>query len=194
MKGKFRSIAIALGIVACVASLGCGAKQENKPAGKPEVKTEEPAKKAEAPKEAKKVKPVAKSPMYQYAVHLDDESKIPPMTPEIVAEFEKQAKKVKIADKDMAKGRHGIWVFNSNKTPGAQVNTYRWTAELDGHHDSQFENEKGKKINEQHFCHIDMATSAKDNKIKSVKVFKYHVTKDTGEKGKREDIYDSDKQ
>lgn len=176
-------------VVSLFATLGCGGDDKKKDAPKPAATTTtQKQEKAPEVKQAK-VKPVPKSPLYRYALHLDDENKIPPMTPEIIAEFEKQAKPIKIADKDPKKGRNGIWTFNSNKTAGAQINTYRWTAELDGHHDSTFENDKGKKINEQHFCHIDMTTDAKDNKIKSVRVHKYHVTKETGEKGKLEEIY-----
>ena len=187
--GKFKSIALVLGILASISVLGCSSSGDKKPAEKPVTKTEAPVEKKEEAKPVAKVKPVPKSPMYKYALHLDDEKKIPPMTKEIVAEFEKQAKPIKIAPEDKKKGRHGIWIFSSSKNVGAQVNTYRWTAELDGHHDSEFVNDKGKKINEQHYCHIDITTDAKDNKIKSVKVHKYHVTKDIGEKGKSEEIY-----
>ena len=188
MKKIIKIAVVVASVLAVLALTGCGGddkKKKEEPPKPPTVTTE----KKEEPKAEAKVKPVPKSPLYQYAVHVDDEKKVPPMTPEIIAEFEKQAKPVKIAAKDMKKGRHGTWVFSSTKTPDAQINTYRWTAELDGHHDSQFENSKGKKINEQHFCHIDIATNAKDNKIRTVKVMKYHVTKDTGEKGKTEELY-----
>ena len=121
---------------------------------------------------------------------LDDVNKLPPMTDEVIKEFEKQAKPIKIAEKDPKKHRGGIWTFNTApQRKGAQVYTYRWTAELDGHHDSQFENDKGKKINEQHFAHIDMTTDGKTEKLRSVRVVKYHVTKETGEKGKLEELY-----
>ena len=186
--GKMKTLALVLGILASFAVLGCGGG-DKKPAEKPATKTEAPVEKKEEAKPVAKVKPTPKSPLYKYALHVDDEKKVPPMTDEIIAEFEKHAKSIKIAAKDDKKGRHGIWTFSSTKTPGAQVNTYRWTAELDGHHDSVFTNDKGKKINEQHYCHIDIATNAADNKIKSVRVHKYHVTKDIGEKGKSEEIY-----
>ena len=188
MKKFVKIVAVVVGVLAVLAMAGCGGddKKKKEEPPKPPVATTE---KKEEPKVEKKVKPVAKSPLYQYALHVDDEKKVPPMTPEIIAEFEKQAKPIKIAPKDAGKGRHGIWVFSSTKTPGAQVNTYRWTAELDGHHDTQFKNDKGKLINEQHYCHIDMTTNAKDNKLRTVKVHKYHVTKDIGEKGKSEEIY-----
>ena len=35
-----------------------------------------------------------------------------------------------------------------------------------------------------------MTTNADDNKLRTVKVHKYHVTKETGEKGKSEVIYE----
>ena len=95
-----------------------------------------------------------------------------------------------IPEKHPTKHRSGIWtVKTAPQRKGAQVYTYRWTAELDGHHDSQFENDKGKKINEQHFAHIDMTTDGKTEKLRSVRVVKYHVTKETGEKGKLEELY-----
>ena len=177
-------------IVSLLATVGCGGDDKKKEAPKPATNTTtQKQDKAPEVKQAK-VRPVPKSNLYRYAVHLDDVNKLPPMTDEVIAEFEKQAKPIKIAEKDPKKGRNGIWTFNSSpQKKGAQVYTYRWTAELDGHHDSQFENDKGKKINEQHFAHIDMTTDGKTEKLRSVRVIKYHVTKETGEKGKLEEIY-----
>ena len=177
-------------IVSLLATVGCGGDDKKKEAPKPATTTTtQKQDKAPEVKQAK-VRPVPKSNLYRYAVHLDDVNKLPPMTDEVIAEFEKQAKPIKIAEKDPKKGRNGIWTFNSSpQKKGAQVYTYRWTAELDGHHDSQFENDHGKKINEQHFAHIDMTTDGKTEKLRSVRVIKYHVTKETGEKGKLEEIY-----
>ena len=177
-------------IVSLLATVGCGGDDKKKEAPKPATTTTtQKQDKAPEVKQAK-VRPVPKSNLYRYAVHLDDVNKLPPMTDEVIAEFEKQAKPIKIAEKDPKKGRNGIWTFNSSpQKKGAQVYTYRWTAELDWHHDSQFENDKGKKINEQHFAHIDMTTDGKTEKLRSVRVIKYHVTKETGEKGKLEEIY-----
>ena len=177
-------------IVSLLATVGCGGDDKKKEAPKPATTTTtQKQDKAPEVKQAK-VRPVPKSKLYRYAVHLDDVNKLPPMTDEVIAEFEKQAKPIKIAEKDPKKGRNGIWTFNSSpQKKGAQVYTYRWTAELDGHHDSEFTNEKGKKINEQHFAHIDMTTDGKTEKLRSVRVIKYHVTKETGEKGKLEEIY-----
>ena len=177
-------------IVSLLATVGCGGDDKKKEAPKPATTTTtQKQDKAPEVKQAK-VRPVPKSNLYRYAVHLDDVNKLPPMTDEVIAEFEKQAKPIKIAEKYHKKGRNGIWTFNSSpQKKGAQVYTYRWTAELDGHHDSQFENDKGKKINEQHFAHIDMTTDGKTEKLRSVRVIKYHVTKETGEKGKLEEIY-----
>ena len=191
LMGKFRIVALVLGVLASFAVFGCSGG-DKKPVEKPATKTEAPVeKKEEDKKPVAKVKPVPKSPLYKYALHLDDEKKLPPMTDEVIKNFEEQAKKIKVAPEDMKKGRHGIWVFNSSPvSAGAQVYTYRWTAELDGHHDSEFTNDKGKKINEQHYAHIDMTVMAKDNKLKKVRLFKYHVTKDIGEKGKTEEIFE----
>ncbi len=177
-------------VVSLFATMGCGGSDKKKEEPKPATTTTT-AKQEKAPEVKKEVvKPVPKSKLYKYALHLNDVEKLPPMTDEVIAEFEKQAKPIKIAPEDMKKGRHGIWVFNSSpQKKGAQVYTYRWTAELDGHHDSEFTNDKGKKINEQHFAHIDMTTDGKTEKLRSVRVVKYHVTKDTGEKGKLEEVY-----
>ena len=191
MKKSFRNTLLVLGILASLAALGCGG-DEKKPADKPAEKPKQEVNIGKnAGKEDKKdnvveikVKPVPKSPLYVYALHLDDEKKIPPMTDEVIKEFEAQAKDVKFAEKNPAKGCKGIWTFNSARTPGAQIHTYRWTAEMPGHHDSTFENDKGKKINEQHFCHIDMTVDAKTNKLLNVRKVIYDVTKETGEKGK----------
>ena len=177
-------------VVSLFATMGCGGGDKKKEDPKPATTTT--TQKQDKAPEAKpaKVKPVPKSSMYRYALHLDDVNKLPPMTDEVIKEFEKQAKPIKIAEKDPKKHRAGIWTFNSApQRKGAQVYTYRWTAELDGHHDSQFENDKGKKINEQHFAHIDMTTDGKTEKLRSVRVVKYHVTKETGEKGKLEELY-----
>ena len=176
-------------VVSLLAAMGCGGDDKKKEAPKPAATAT--AKQEKAPEvKQQKVRPVPKSKMYKYAVHLDDVNKLPPMTDSVIAEFEKHARTIKIAPEDMKKNRHGIWVFNSSpQKKGAQVYTYRFTAELDGHHDSQFENDKGKKINEQHFAHIDMTADGKTEKLRSVRVVKYHVTKATGEKGKLEEIY-----
>ena len=159
-------------VVSLFATMGCGGGDKKKEDPKPATTTTtQKQDKAPEVKQAK-VKPVPKSSMYRYALHLDDVNKLPPMTDEVIKEFEKQAKPIKIAEKDPKKHRAGIW-----------------TAELDGHHDSEFTNDKGKKINEQHFAHIEMTTDGKTEKLRSVRVVKYHVTKETGEKGKLEELY-----
>ena len=192
MKKAMKGLMVGSLIAALLVTMGCGGDDKKKaPAPKNETKQTTAAKKDKAPEVKKEVvRPVPKSKLYKYAVHLNDVEKLPPMTDEIIAEFEKQAKTIQIAPEDMKKGRHGIWIFNSSpQKKGAQVYTYRWTAELDGHHDSEFTNDKGKKINEQHFAHIDMTADGKTEKLRNVSVTKYHVTKETGEKGKLEQIY-----
>ncbi len=180
-------------VVSLLATLGCGGDDKKKEPAKNTTKqtTTTTTKQDKAPEVKKQaVRPVPKSKLYRYGVHLKDEAQLPPMTDEVIAEFEKQAKKVQIAPEDKKKNRNGIWVFKSSpQGPGRQVYTYRWTAELDGHHDSVFENDKGKKVSEQHFAHIDMTLSGKTQKLTSVRLSKYHVTKETGEKGKLEELY-----
>lgn len=181
--GKFLVLG---GMVATLAfAAGCG--DDKKPAANPA-----PAKPAATAKPAAKVKPVPKSPLYRYAVHLDDESKVMPMTPEIIAEFEKQAKKIQLPPADKKAGIEGIWIFASNMTKGAQVNWYRWSAKLDKHHASKWE-ENGKKVDEQHYAHIDIRTNAKDNKITFVKLIKYDVTQQTTGKGKTTVLFEEKK-
>lgn len=184
MKKAMKGLMAGSLIVALLATMGCGGDDKKKaPAPTPQKQTEQPVKK-------EVVRPVPKSKLYRYALHLNDVEKLPPMTDEIIAEFEKHAKTIQIAPEDKKKGRNGIWTFNSSpQKKGAQVYTYRWTAELAGHHDSEFTNDKGKKINEQHFAHIEMTADGKTEKLRSVSVTKYHVTKETGEKGKLEELY-----
>ena len=140
-------------VVSLFATMGCGGGDKKKEDPKPATTTTQKQDKAPEVKQAK-VKPVPKSSMYRYALHLDDVNKLPPMTDEVIKEFEKQAKPIKIAEKDPKKHRAGIWTFNSApQRKGAQVYTYRW------------------------------------EKLRSVRVVKYHVTKETGEKGKLEELY-----
>ena len=189
MKKAMKGLMAGSLIVALLATMGCGGDDKKK-APAPKNETKQTVTKQDKAPEVKKevVRPVPKSKLYRYALHLNDVEKLPPMTDEIIAEFEKHAKTIKIAPEDKKKGRNGIWTFNSSpQKKGAQVYTYRWTAELDGHHDST--NDKGKKINEQHFAHIEMSADGKTEKLRNVRVIKYHVTKETGEKGKLEEIY-----
>lgn len=175
---KFAKLLVVSGMVAAMAFVaGCGDEKKPEPAKKPATTT------AQKPAPKAKVKPVPKSPLYRYAVHLDDESAVMPMTPEIIAEFEKQAKKFQLPPADKKAGIEGIWVFGSNMSKGAQINWYRWSAKMDKHHATKWE-ENGKKVDEQHYVHIDITTTAKDNKITAVKVIKYDVTPQTTAKGK----------
>ena len=151
MKISTRVLAALMALGVCAFAAGCG--DDKKPAEKPAAKPAATAK----PAPAAKVKPVPKSPLYRYAVHLDDESKVMPMTPEVIAEFEKQAKKFQLPPADKKAGIEGIWIFASNMTKGAQFNWYRWSAKLDKHHASKWE-ENGKKVDEQHYAHIDIRT------------------------------------
>ena len=84
---------------------------------------------------------------------------------------------------DKKAGIEGIWVFGSNMSKGAAINWYRWSAKMDKHHATRWE-ENGKKVDEQHYIHIDITTTTKDNKITAVKVIKYDVTPQTTAKGK----------
>ena len=191
MKKAMKGLMAGSLIVALLATMGCGGDDKKK-APAPKNETKQTATKQDKAPEVKKevVRPVPKSKLYKYATYLNDVEKLPPMTDEVIAEFEKHAKTIQIAPEDKKKWRNGIWVFNAPvQKKGAQVYTYHWTAELDGHHDSEFTNDKGKKINEQHFAHIDMTADGKTEKLRSVRVVKYHVTKETGEKGKLEELY-----
>ena len=105
-----KTLALVLGILASFAVLGCGGG-DKKPAEKPATKTEAPVEKKEEAKPVAKVKPTPKSPLYKYALHVDDEKKVPPMTDEIIAEFEKHAKPIKIAAKDDKKGQTFFAIF-----------------------------------------------------------------------------------
>ena len=95
-------------VVSLFATMGCGGGDKKKEDPKPATTTTQKQDKAPEVKQAK-VKPVPKSSMYRYALHLDDVNKLPPMTDEVIKEFEKQAKPIKIAEKDPKKHRGGIW-------------------------------------------------------------------------------------
>ena len=177
---------------ALLVTVGCGGGDKKKdPAPAPSTKqTTTTQKQDKAPEVKKKVKPVPKSTLYKYALHLDDVEKLPPMTDEIIKTFEKYAKEAKLAPQDAKTGTEGIFVFNSSPvSKGAQVYTYRWSGKRPGHHASKFKNEKGKEINEQHWTHIDMTADAKTQKLRSVRVVEYDVTAATGEKGKLTELH-----
>lgn len=177
-------------IVSLLATVGCGGDDKKKEAPKPATTTTT-QKQDKAPEVKKaKVKPVPKSSLYRYAVHLDDVEKLPPMTDEVIKTFEKYAKEAKLAPQDAKTGTEGIFVFNSSPvSKGAQIYTYRWSGKRPGHHASKFKNDKGKEINEQHWTHIDMTADAKTQKLRSVRVVEYDVTAATGEKGKLTEIH-----
>lgn len=99
-------------VVSLFATMGCGGGDKKKEDPKPATTTTQKQDKAPEVKQTK-VKPVPKSSMYRYALHLDDVNKLPPMTDEVIKEFEKQAKPIKIAEKDPKKHRSGTWTFNS---------------------------------------------------------------------------------
>ncbi|MBR4908901.1 MAG: hypothetical protein IKZ43_07825 [Acidaminococcaceae bacterium] len=177
---------------ALLVTVGCGGGDKKKdPAPAPSTKqTTTTQKQDKAPEVKKKVKPVPKSTLYKYALHLDDVEKLPPMTDEVIKTFEKYAKEAKLAPQDAKTGTEGIFVFNSSPvSKGAQVYTYRWSGKRPGHHASKFKNDKGKEINEQHWTHIDMTADAKTQKLRSVRVVEYDVTAATGEKGKLTEIH-----
>ena len=176
---------------ALLVTVGCGGGDKKKDPAPSTNQTTTTQKQDKAPEVKKaKVKPVPKSSLYRYAVHLDDVEKLPPMTDEVIKTFEKYAKEAKLAPQDAKTGTEGIFVFNSSPvSKGAQVYTYRWSGKRPGHHASKFKNDKGKEINEQHWTHIDMTADAKTQKLRSVRVVEYDVTAATGEKGKLPEIH-----
>lgn len=200
---NFFSIALVLGIASSLFISGCTEKKDNVTETNTAVETQtEQVKEAdnteateteEAVKEVKKVvKPVAKSSLYEYALHLDDEDKVPPMTDEVIKAFEKCAQKVKIAPKDLAKDCHGIWIFNSppqSRDSSAQIWVYHFIAEMPGHHATEFENSKGKKTNEQHYAHIEMTADKKTDKLRNVRVYTYDLTKEMDTKGNTTEVF-----
>ncbi|MBQ7528803.1 hypothetical protein IJT10_02720 [bacterium] len=206
MKKNFFNVALALSIASSLFISGCTENKDKTPETqtavetqteqvKEEVKTE--ANETEAVEEEKEVvkevvKPVAKSSLYKYALHLDDEAKLPPMTDEVIKKFEECAKKVKIAPEDMSKDCHGIWIFNSppqSRDSSGQIWMYNFVAEMPGHHATSFENSKGKKTNEQHYAHIEMTADKKTDKLRSVRVYTYELTKEMDTKGNTTEVF-----
>ena len=68
-------------VVSLFATMGCGGGDKKKEDPKPAPTTTQKQDKAPEVKQTK-VKPVPKSSMYRYALHLDDVNKLPPMTDE----------------------------------------------------------------------------------------------------------------
>ena len=176
---------------ALLVTAGCGGDDKKKDPAPGNKQTTTTQKQDKAPEVKKaKAKPVPKSSLYKYALHLDDVEKLPPMTDEVIKTVEKYAKEAKLAPQDAKTGTEGIFVFNSSpQSKGAQVYTYRWSGKRPGHHASKFKNDKGKEINEQHWTHIDMTADAKTQKLRSVRVVEYDVTAATGEKGKLTELH-----
>ena len=202
MKKSFFSVALSLAIASSLFISGCTDSKENNPEPKNDVSaTNEQAEETDitevtetepVEEEKQAVKPVAKSPLYEYAVHLDDEAELPPMTDEVIKAFEKCAKQVKIAPKDMSKGCHGVWVFNSSpqsRDSSAQIWLYHFVAEMPGHHATSFDNSKGKKTDEQHYAHIEMTADKKTDKLRNVRLYTYDLTKEMDTKGKTTELF-----
>ena len=123
--------------------------------------------------------PIPKSPLYKYSSYLDRNWKIPPMTDEIVAVFEEQAKKITIAKPNGKQKNRGYWEFISLRKDGAIENEYLWLADLDGHLEKTFIDKRGQKAQEMHLARILIKTDIKTNKIKSLRVSELHSTKET---------------
>ena len=123
--------------------------------------------------------PIPKSPLYKYSSYLDRSWKIPPMTDEIVAVFEEQAKKITIAKPNGKHKNRGYWEFISMRKDNATENEYLWLADLDGHLEKSFINGRGEKTWEMHLARILIKTDKKTNIIKSLRVSELHSTKET---------------
>ena len=122
--------------------------------------------------------PIPKSSLYKYSSYLDRSWKIPPMTDEIVKTFEREAKNIKIAEPNEKRKNRGYWDFVSFLKEDAEENEYLWLAELDGHLEKSFINERGEKTWEMHLARILLKTDKKTNKIKSMRVSEFHYTKE----------------
>ena len=156
-------------VISLFATAGCS-EDENKKDSPPATKTTTTQHTNTTVPAPKIVKPVPKSSLYEYALHLNDENKIPPMTDEVIAEFEKHAKGVKLAPKDTKAGTPGKFVFNERvQQKGASFYSYRFSGKLPGHHASTF-TENGKTYDEQHYYHIDMRVDGKTEKLTFVNV------------------------
>ena len=189
MNNFLKATSCALLLAGSITMLGCGS--DNKPAAnsssKPQVKQEQP--KDQAPKK----KPVPTSKLYRFGVHIDDEKKIPQITPEVTAEFEKAAANFELPEKDPKHSIEGIWVYKSSPlSKGAQIFSHWWTLNLAGHHATKFEytDNKGKtrKVDEQHIAHIQITVDVKTNKMKSVQVYRYDLNEDNP-KGTTTQVY-----
>lgn len=133
-------------------------------------------------------KPVVSSIPYKYMETLR-KHEIPPMTPQIIAVFEEQAKKIPLAEKNEEKHRRGVWMLAVPLMDNSHERKYRFVGDLDRHRETKFVTETGKEYIETHLCYIDIVTNAHNHQVKRVSVMKIHVSKETGPFGIRENIY-----
>ncbi len=188
MDRVFQKLLAGAAVAALLFTAGCGDKKTDTAdrGTKPAVTEQKEAKQEAVKKEA--VRPVPKSPLYEYALFLDDVDKVPPMTDEILGEFKRQAQGVPLAPKDEKLGTEGKFVFNSAVAKGADIYTYQFVGKLPGHHARSFIVD-GKTVEEQHSYHITMTADAKTRKMDSVRVYQYDVSPESP-KGQIKNIYE----
>ncbi len=154
----------AVGVVAALLlAAGCGGDdaKDKKAADKPAVKTSQAAQQAEKKAEAPKVKP-KDGEHYRYPKYIDDVSKTPPMTPEMIKYVDDFYSQIKLHPNEKGK------FLNDSKINKPDEKYHRlWFHAYGSKNDNsvKFKNSKGKDVSQQEVYHINMTTEAGTNKI-----------------------------
>lgn len=163
MKKHFKYLATAGLIAALLLAAGCGDDaKDKKKVDKPDIKTEQKVdKKAQAPV----VKP-PEGKYYRYPSYLDDVTKTPEMTPEMIKYVDDFASTVKLAPSEKGK------FLNDSRINRPNEEYHRiWLHANGSNHNEKikFKNSKGREVYQQQVYYIYMQSDAATDKLKSVR-------------------------
>lgn len=167
MKKQFKYLAAAGLIAALLLAAGCGDDaKDKKKVDKPDIKTEQKVdKKAQAPV----VKP-PEGKYYRYPSYLDDVTKTPEMTPEMIKYVDDFASTVKLAPSEKGK------FLNDSRINRPNEEYHRiWLHANGSNHNrnNKFKNSKGKEVYQQEVYHIRMSVKADTKKVTYVEYSVY---------------------
>ncbi len=170
MKKHLRYLVAAGVAAALLLAAGCGGDdgKDKKAAEKPAVKTSQAAQQTEKKAEAPKVRP-KDGEHYYYPKYIDDVSKTPPMTPEMVKYVDDFYSQIQLNPSEKGK------FINDSKIVKPDEKYHRlWFHAYGSNHNTaiKFKNSKGKDVFQQEVYHIEMTTEAATNKVTYLE---YHV-------------------
>lgn len=122
------------------------------------------------------------SPLYVYRPMVKGPEDIYPITPQVLAAFEKEAKKFKLGE-----GKKWVYSVNvSKRTDVKKPNPYGqvWIGVLPGHHAKTFTHQ-GKEYIEEHLAYISMRVNTDTEEIRVIESFRTDVDATTGPSGKK---------